>query len=112
MFRVQFSGESKEEALEHCCGCVQSLAQYVTVQEPDSTTQELPKSPGPQEAGEMQGKDPLQGVSADDVWCTGGGCSQPPLTPAARDPICSSGPPLTCTCTHTHQSKKVFLKKI
>lgn len=65
MFRIQFSGESKEAALEHCCGCVQSLAQYVTVQEPDSTTQELQKSPGPREAGESQGKDPLQqGVSA------------------------------------------------
>eukprot|EP00072_Mus_musculus_P060679 XP_011241123.1 PREDICTED: meiotic recombination protein REC114 isoform X3 [Mus musculus] len=60
MFRVQFSGESKEEALERCCGCVQTLAQYVTVQEPDSTTQELQQSQGPREAGESQGKDPLQ----------------------------------------------------
>ncbi|XP_021028546.1 meiotic recombination protein REC114 [Mus caroli] len=60
MFRVQFSGESKEEALERCCGCVQTLAQYVTVQEPDSTTQELQQSRGPREAGESQGKDPLQ----------------------------------------------------
>ncbi|XP_029398955.1 meiotic recombination protein REC114 [Mus pahari] len=60
MFRVQFSGESKEEALERCCGCVQTLAQYVTVQEPDSTTQELQQNQGPQEAGESQGKDTLQ----------------------------------------------------
>ncbi|XP_032765490.1 meiotic recombination protein REC114 isoform X3 [Rattus rattus] len=60
MFRVQFSGESQEEALEHCCGCVQILAQYVTVQEPDRITQELQQSPGPREAGESQGKDPLQ----------------------------------------------------
>lgn len=60
MFRVQFSGESQEEALEHCCGCVQTLTQYVTVQEPDRITQELQQSPGPREAGESQGKDPLQ----------------------------------------------------
>lgn len=78
MFRVQFSGESKEEALEHCCGCVQTLAQYISVQEPDSTTQELQRSTGPCEADESQGKDPLQGVSADNAdrvytvtgWCT------------------------------------------
>ncbi|XP_031201768.1 meiotic recombination protein REC114 isoform X1 [Mastomys coucha] len=63
MFRVQFSGESKEEALERCCGCVQTLAQYISVQEPDSTTQELQRSTGPCEAGESQGKDPLQGPS-------------------------------------------------
>lgn len=66
MFRVQFSGESEAAALEHCGGCVQTLAQYVTVQEPDSITQEHQQSPGPQEAGESQGKDPVQqGVSAD-----------------------------------------------
>ncbi|XP_021082535.1 meiotic recombination protein REC114 isoform X2 [Mesocricetus auratus] len=60
MFRVQFSGESKEEALAHCCSCVKTLAQYITVQEPDSTFQQLQQSPGPLQAGESQGKDPLQ----------------------------------------------------
>ncbi|KAL6034185.1 hypothetical protein STEG23_033924 [Scotinomys teguina] len=60
MFRVQFSGESKEEALEHCCSCVQILAQYITVQAPDSIVQQLQQNPGPLAAGESQGKDPLQ----------------------------------------------------
>ncbi|EGW02118.1 Uncharacterized protein C15orf60-like [Cricetulus griseus] len=60
MFRVQFSGESKEEALEHCCSCVQTLAQYITVQAPDSIVQQLQQSPGPLQAGESQEKDPLQ----------------------------------------------------
>ncbi|XP_057624733.1 meiotic recombination protein REC114 isoform X3 [Chionomys nivalis] len=60
MFRVQFSGESQEEALERCCSCVQTLAQYVTVQAPDSMVQQLQQSPGPPGAGESQGKDPLQ----------------------------------------------------
>ncbi|CAO2634815.1 Meiotic recombination protein REC114 [Lemmus lemmus] len=60
MFRVQFSGESQEEALERCRSCVQTLAQYVTVQAPDSMVQQLQQSPGPLGAGESQGKDPLQ----------------------------------------------------
>ncbi|XP_055477763.1 meiotic recombination protein REC114 isoform X1 [Psammomys obesus] len=60
MFRVQFSGESKEEALEHCGSCVQTLAQYVTVEVPDSITQDLRQSPGPLEAGESQGRAALQ----------------------------------------------------
>ncbi|XP_008834676.1 meiotic recombination protein REC114 isoform X1 [Nannospalax galili] len=57
MFRVQFSGEHKEKALEHCCSCVQTLAQYITVEAPDSVTQELQQTPGPLLAGESQGKD-------------------------------------------------------
>lgn len=66
MFRVQFGGASKAEALERCCGCVLTLAQYVTVQEPDSITQECQQSPSPQQAGDSQGKDPVQqGVSTD-----------------------------------------------
>ncbi|XP_039347360.1 meiotic recombination protein REC114 isoform X2 [Mauremys reevesii] len=32
MFRIQFGGDSKEQALEHCYNCVQKLADYVTVQ--------------------------------------------------------------------------------
>ncbi|XP_075860655.1 meiotic recombination protein REC114 isoform X2 [Microcebus murinus] len=62
MFRVQFSGESKEQALEHCCSCVQSLAQYVTVQVPDGIIQELRPSPGPPSASESQGKDRAKSV--------------------------------------------------
>ncbi|XP_027955915.1 meiotic recombination protein REC114 isoform X2 [Eumetopias jubatus] len=56
MFRVQFSGASKEQALEHCCSCVQKLAQYVTVQVPDTVSQELRPRPSPLRAGESQGK--------------------------------------------------------
>ncbi|XP_016057095.1 PREDICTED: meiotic recombination protein REC114 [Miniopterus natalensis] len=53
MFRVQFSGESKQQALEHCSSCVQSLAQYVTVQAPDGNSWD----PGPLRAGGSRGKD-------------------------------------------------------
>ncbi|XP_057579241.1 meiotic recombination protein REC114 isoform X1 [Hippopotamus amphibius kiboko] len=62
MFRVQFSGSSKEQALEHCCSCVQKLAQYITVQVPDGISQELRPSPGPLWAGESQGKGCVQGI--------------------------------------------------
>lgn len=86
MFRVQFSGESQEEALERCCSCVQTLAQYVTVQAPDSMVQQLQQSPGPLGAGESQGKDPLQqGVSADvlttqETWWCNAWCQDPQAT--------------------------------
>uniref|UniRef100_A0ABI8A5T3 REC114 meiotic recombination protein n=1 Tax=Felis catus TaxID=9685 RepID=A0ABI8A5T3_FELCA len=62
MFRVQFSGGSKEQALESCCSCVQKLAQYVTVQEPDRVSQELRPSAGLLGAGESQGKDCAQHI--------------------------------------------------
>ncbi|KAM6149432.1 meiotic recombination protein REC114 [Erethizon dorsatum] len=58
MFRVQFAGESKEQALEHCCSCVQSLARYVTVEVPDGITR---PSPGLLWAGD-QGRDGAQSV--------------------------------------------------
>lgn len=51
MFRVQFGGASKEEALEHCCSCVRHLAQYIPVQVPDGISQELRPSTGPLRAG-------------------------------------------------------------
>ncbi|XP_067871537.1 meiotic recombination protein REC114 [Heterodontus francisci] len=35
MFRVQFSGDSHEQALECCSSCVQKLLQYIDVQNPD-----------------------------------------------------------------------------
>ncbi|CAH6870842.1 Rec114 [Phodopus roborovskii] len=59
MFRVQFSGASTEEALERCCSCVQTLAQYITVEAPDNIVQQLRQSPGPLGAGESQEKDQL-----------------------------------------------------
>nr|XP_035936369.1 meiotic recombination protein REC114 isoform X1 [Halichoerus grypus] len=62
MFRVQFSGGSKEQALEHCCSCVQKLAQYVTVQVPDAVSQELRPGPGPLRAGESPGEGCAQRV--------------------------------------------------
>ncbi|XP_054420748.1 meiotic recombination protein REC114 isoform X1 [Pteronotus mesoamericanus] len=54
MFRVQFSGESKQQALEHCDSCVQSLAQYVTVQVPEGSSQDLRPCPGPLRAAERR----------------------------------------------------------
>ncbi|XP_054307551.1 meiotic recombination protein REC114 isoform X5 [Pongo pygmaeus] len=62
LFRVQFSGESKEQALEHCCSCVQKLAQYITVQVPDGNIQELQLIPGPPRASESQEKDSAKSV--------------------------------------------------
>ncbi|XP_032100666.1 meiotic recombination protein REC114 [Sapajus apella] len=62
LFRVQFSGESKEQALGHCCSCVQKLAQYIIVQEPDGNIQELQLNPGPPQASESQGKDSAKSV--------------------------------------------------
>ncbi|XP_010134889.1 PREDICTED: meiotic recombination protein REC114, partial [Buceros rhinoceros silvestris] len=44
MFRVQFGGDSKEQMLEHCCSCVQKLAEYVPVQAPDEQSQQLQHS--------------------------------------------------------------------
>ncbi|XP_072807169.1 meiotic recombination protein REC114 isoform X5 [Vicugna pacos] len=51
MFRVQFGGDSKARALEHCCGCVQALAQYVPVQAPDGVGPRLGPHPDPLRAG-------------------------------------------------------------
>uniref|UniRef100_A0A8C8B223 REC114 meiotic recombination protein n=1 Tax=Otus sunia TaxID=257818 RepID=A0A8C8B223_9STRI len=41
MFRVQFGGDSKAQMLEHCCNCVQKLAEYVPVQVTDEQSQKL-----------------------------------------------------------------------
>ncbi|XP_054988747.1 meiotic recombination protein REC114 isoform X2 [Sorex araneus] len=49
MFRVQFGGETGEQALEHCCSCVQRLAQYTAVQEPDRMGCALQLNPSPGE---------------------------------------------------------------
>lgn len=44
MFRIQFGGDSKEQMLEHCCSCIQKLAEYVPVQAPDEQSQQLQHS--------------------------------------------------------------------
>lgn len=41
MFRVQFGGDSEEQMLEHCCSCVQKLAEFVPVHEADELSQNL-----------------------------------------------------------------------
>ncbi|NWU66069.1 RE114 protein, partial [Pterocles burchelli] len=41
MFRVQFGGDSKEQMLEHCCSCVQKLAEYLPVQATEEQSQQL-----------------------------------------------------------------------
>ncbi|NXW54657.1 RE114 protein, partial [Eurystomus gularis] len=41
MFRVQFGGDSKDQTLEHCCSCVQKLAEYVPVQVAEEQSQQL-----------------------------------------------------------------------
>ncbi|NWH51034.1 RE114 protein, partial [Fregata magnificens] len=56
MFRVQFGGDSKEQMLEHCCSCVQKLAEYVPVQVTDERSQKLAD-------GENQVKDTEQNAS-------------------------------------------------
>ncbi|XP_055392917.1 meiotic recombination protein REC114 isoform X4 [Bubalus kerabau] len=63
MFRVQFSGGSREQALEHCYSCVQNLAQYITVQVPDGISQEFRPSPG-------QGKGCVQSIPPQHGWPT------------------------------------------
>ncbi|XP_065590296.1 meiotic recombination protein REC114 [Cyrtonyx montezumae] len=41
IFRVQFGGDSEEQALEHCCSCVQKLTEYVPVHGADEQSQNL-----------------------------------------------------------------------
>ncbi|NXF10059.1 RE114 protein, partial [Smithornis capensis] len=53
MFRLQFGGNSKGEMLEHCCTCVQKLAEYVPVQGAEEQSQQL--------CQEQQGMDTEQG---------------------------------------------------
>uniref|UniRef100_A0A8B9NTC8 REC114 meiotic recombination protein n=1 Tax=Apteryx owenii TaxID=8824 RepID=A0A8B9NTC8_APTOW len=63
MFRVQFGGESKEQMLEHCCNCVQKLAEYVPVQVTDEQSQMLYQSLSQLAHGENQVKDSEQNAS-------------------------------------------------
>nr|XP_025039986.1 meiotic recombination protein REC114 [Pelodiscus sinensis] len=63
MFRVQFGGNSKEHALEHCYNCVQKLADYVTVQTTDEQSRELHQGPNQLANSESQVKDSEQNTS-------------------------------------------------
>ncbi|KFZ59823.1 Meiotic recombination protein REC114-like, partial [Podiceps cristatus] len=63
MFRVQFGGDSKERMLEHCCSCVQKLAEYVPVQVTDRQSQQLHHSLSQLANGENQAKDAEQNAS-------------------------------------------------
>ncbi|NXR04948.1 RE114 protein, partial [Sagittarius serpentarius] len=63
MFRVQFGGDSKEQMLEHCCSCVQKLAEYIPVQVTDEQSQQLYHSPDQLANGENQVKDAEQNAS-------------------------------------------------
>ena len=65
MFRVQFRGESKQQALERCDSCVRSLARYVTVQTPEGSSLEPRLGRGPLPAADSLGEGfvPPPGVS-------------------------------------------------
>jgi len=63
MFRVQFGGDSKEQMLEHCCNCVQKLAEYVPVQVMEEQSQQLYHSLSQLANGENQVKDMEQSAS-------------------------------------------------
>ncbi|KAM8907499.1 meiotic recombination protein REC114 isoform 2-T2 [Lycaon pictus] len=84
MFRVQFSGVSREQALERCCSCVQKLAQYVTVQVPDGACEELRPGPSPLMAGKSQGQDCAQRGPPQP------GLPQNPEKPGPREPASRS----------------------
>uniref|UniRef100_A0A8B9MXY8 REC114 meiotic recombination protein n=1 Tax=Accipiter nisus TaxID=211598 RepID=A0A8B9MXY8_9AVES len=60
MFRVQFSGDSKEQMLEHCYSCIQKLAEYVPVQVTDEQSQKLYHNLNQMANGENQAKDTEQ----------------------------------------------------
>ncbi|NXJ99418.1 RE114 protein, partial [Corythaixoides concolor] len=63
MFRVQFGGDSKEQMLEHCCSCVQKLAEYVPVEVTDEQSQQLYHSLHQLGNGENQAEDTEQNAS-------------------------------------------------
>ncbi|NXA24498.1 RE114 protein, partial [Ibidorhyncha struthersii] len=63
MFRVQFGGASKEQMLQHCCSCVQKLAEYVPVEVTDEQSQKLYHSLDQLATDEHQVKDTEQNAS-------------------------------------------------
>ncbi|XP_043933494.1 meiotic recombination protein REC114 isoform X1 [Protopterus annectens] len=44
MFRVQFSGDSKEETVEHCSSCVKQLQHYTSIQITEGNSKEATQS--------------------------------------------------------------------
>ncbi|XP_045704639.1 meiotic recombination protein REC114 isoform X2 [Phyllostomus hastatus] len=62
MFRVQFGGESKQQALERCDSCVRSLAQYVTIQTPEGSSQGPRLCQGPLPAADSRAEGCVRSV--------------------------------------------------
>ncbi|XP_053110322.1 meiotic recombination protein REC114 isoform X2 [Hemicordylus capensis] len=62
MFRVQFAGDSKTQAEEHCYSCEQKLVEYVPVQVVEEHRQELQQGHDLQLDDESQLKDAEQNV--------------------------------------------------
>ncbi|XP_070805084.1 meiotic recombination protein REC114 [Pituophis catenifer annectens] len=67
MFRIQFTGDSKTEAEEHCHNCMQKLAEYIPIQVTDALTQELHQSHSLLLTDESQLKDTEQNVLLQDT---------------------------------------------
>ncbi|XP_044284960.1 meiotic recombination protein REC114 isoform X2 [Varanus komodoensis] len=60
--KLKFMGDSKTHAEEHCCQCMQKLADYVPLQEMDAARQELRQGHSLTLDGESQLKDAEQNV--------------------------------------------------
>lgn len=67
MFRIQFIGDSKTEAEEHCHNCMQKLAEYIPIQVTDALRQELHQSQSLLLTNESQLKDTEQNVLLQDT---------------------------------------------
>uniref|UniRef100_A0A670Y103 REC114 meiotic recombination protein n=1 Tax=Pseudonaja textilis TaxID=8673 RepID=A0A670Y103_PSETE len=67
MFRIQFTGDSKTEAEEHCHNCMQKLAEYIPIQVTDAIRQELQDSHSLLLTDESQLKDTEQNVPLQDI---------------------------------------------
>uniref|UniRef100_A0A8C6VPV7 REC114 meiotic recombination protein n=1 Tax=Naja naja TaxID=35670 RepID=A0A8C6VPV7_NAJNA len=67
MFRIQFTGDSKTEAEEHCHNCMQKLAEYIPIQVTDAIRQELQQSHALLLTDERQLKDAEQNVPLQDT---------------------------------------------
>ncbi|XP_070613783.1 meiotic recombination protein REC114 [Erythrolamprus reginae] len=67
MFRIQFTGDSKTEAEEHCHNCMQKLAEYIPIQVADAIRQELHQSHSLLLTDESQLKDTEQNILLQDT---------------------------------------------